>query len=173
MRNVLTTFNARSPIPGSGRRAIRGAGLDGAARLVSAALAGVAFTAAAEAADIRYVSVTGSNKAGCTFAAPCRSLQRGINKTPAGGEVRVLDSGFYGNGAVIDKSITISGGGNTVSLGGSIAIGDAGATVALHGLAIAGAANPGHGVHITAAAAVHIEDCVVQGHAQSGILLAG
>ena len=174
MRTLLTTSVGAQPTRRRcGRFSFRGAGLKASACVISAACATIAFSAAAQAAEIRYVSAAGSNKAKCTMAAPCRSLQRGINKTPAGGELRVLDSGFYGNGAVIDKSITISGGGETVSLGGPISIADAGATVVLRGLALNGGGGTGHGIHITDAAAVHIERSVVQGYPQSGIFLDG
>ena len=72
----------------------------------------------APAADnTRYVSIAGKNTNPCTLAQPCKTLQRGIGLTPAGGELRILDSGFYGNNANIKKSLTITGNGHTVYLG--------------------------------------------------------
>ena len=48
-------------------------------------------TPVAAADNIRYVSTTGNNANTCTLSAPCRSLQRGINVTPANGELRILN----------------------------------------------------------------------------------
>jgi hypothetical protein len=36
---------------------------------------------------------------------PCRSLQFAVNIALAGGEIQILDSGFYGNNATINKSL--------------------------------------------------------------------
>jgi hypothetical protein len=59
-------------------------------------------------AEIRYVAETGRDANPCTQTAPCKTLQRGIDVTPDGGELRVLSSGTYG-GATIGKSLTVSG----------------------------------------------------------------
>jgi len=130
------------------------------------------WTATASAAvTISYVGTVGSNKNPCTSTQPCRTLQYAISQTAAGGEVRILDSGFYGNKATIKNSITISGNGYTVILGAPITIADAGAVVKLRNLVLDG--NGGttlHGIQIDAAAAVHIEHCVVQGFVQRGIV---
>jgi hypothetical protein len=89
-----------------------------------AACTAAACSLAAQAADnTRYVSITGSNSNACSLAAPCRTLQRGINKTPTGGELRILDSGSYGNNAQVNKSMTIFGNGNTVYLNSPLTIG--------------------------------------------------
>lgn len=98
-------------------------------------------TTASAAVVIRYVSVTGSNANPCTLAQPCRALQRAINKTPARSEVHILDSGFYGNNASINRSITIVGNGHTVSLGVPITIDGANAVVTIRNLTLAGGAN--------------------------------
>ncbi|MPZ55877.1 MAG: hypothetical protein GEU91_05115, partial [Rhizobiales bacterium] len=97
--------------------------------------AAVVCSTAAQAADdnTRYISITGNNANPCTLAKPCRSLQRGMVATPAGGEIRILDSGAYGNNATVRKSLTISGNGNTVYLGSPITVDKAGAVVALRG----------------------------------------
>jgi hypothetical protein len=55
------------------------------------------LTAASAADNTRYVGITGNNANPCTLVQPCRSLQRGINVTPAGGELQILDSGSYGS----------------------------------------------------------------------------
>ena len=139
-------------------------------RLALAVCATAACSAAAQAADnTRYVSIAGSNANACTLAAPCRSLHKGITKTPAGGELRILDSGFYGNNATINKSMTINGNGNTVYLGAALTIDDAGASVALRNLVLDGQGTVAEGIRITAATAGHIERCVVYGVTQTGI----
>jgi hypothetical protein len=133
-----------------------------------AALATAACSAAAHAANIRYISAAGSNANACTLAAPCRTLQRGINRTPAGGELRVLDSGFFGAAATITKTMTIIGNGATISKG-AITVDGAGAMVVLRGLVLNGWGADTTGISIARAAAVHIERCVIHGFTQHGI----
>jgi hypothetical protein len=123
----------------------------------------ITLAAAPALADILYVSTTGNNANPCTLAQPCRSLQNAIGKTPAGGELHVLDSGFYGNNATIKKSITISGNGHTVMLGAPITINSAGAVVALRRLVLDGQGSVTWAIDTTAAAELHIEHCVVYG----------
>jgi hypothetical protein len=111
---------------------------------------------AARAVDnTRYIGITGNNANPCTLAQPCRTFQRGINMTPEGGELRILDSGFYGNNATINKSLTITGNGNTVYLGAVLTINEADAVVALGGLVLNGQGTISAGVNIAAASAVH------------------
>jgi Right handed beta helix region len=126
-------------------------------------------TAATAADTILYVSTTGSNANPCTLAKPCRSIQYAISKTPPGGELHVLDSGFYGNNATVNKSMTINGNGYTVTLGAPITVNSAGATVALRRLAINGQGSTARGIVIAAAGKVHIERCTVYGHTDTGI----
>jgi hypothetical protein len=143
------------------------------ARFASTLAIGAAIicSAAAQAADnTRYVSISGNNANACTLAAPCRTLQKGINATPAGGELRILDSGNYGNNANIGKSLTISGNGHTVILANPITINNAAAVVALRGLTLNGQGTIFQGISITAAATVHIERCVIHGFTGDGIL---
>ena len=138
---------------------------------LTATMATFAAASTAQAADnIRYVSTAGNNSTACTLAAPCRTLQRAINLAPAGGEVRILDSGFYGNIATIRKSLTISGNGYTVVLGAPLTIDRAGVTVALRRLVLDGQRAVTDGIEVNAAAAVHIERCVVRGFTANGIL---
>jgi nitrous oxidase accessory protein NosD len=129
-------------------------------------------TAAQAAANVRYVSITGSNANACTLAEPCRTLQRGINKTPPGGEVRILDSGDYGD-ATVTKPLTISGNGNTVYLGSALIIDTPGAVVAMRGLTLNGRYAVAEGISIVKAAAAHIEGCVIHRFTQYGIHLTG
>jgi hypothetical protein len=130
----------------------------------------VACSATAQAVDnTRYISITGNDANDCTLAAPCRNLPRGKNSTPAGGELRILDSGDYGNSGTVNKSLTISGNGNTVFLRNPIIIDNATAVVTLRGLTLNGQGTIDDGISIVAAAVVHIERCVVHNFTQHGI----
>jgi len=140
------------------------------ALLAAAACAAAALPTAAQA-TVRYVSTTGNNANPCTLAQPCRSLQRGINRTPEGGELRILDSGNYGNNANIAKSMTISGNGNTAVLGNPITITESNAKVVLRRLVLNGEGSVAHAVDITAAAAVHIARCIIRNFTSDGIRL--
>jgi hypothetical protein len=119
--------------------------------------------------NIRYVSTTGNNANTCTLSAPCRSLQRGINVTPANGELRILDSGDYGLNAAIARSVTITGNGHTVILGNPITINQANATVVLRGLTLDGQRTVANGINIVNAATVHVEQSVIYHFTGQGI----
>jgi hypothetical protein len=137
-----------------------------AAALVCCAL-GVFTVDVARAHTVRYIAANGNDGGNCSLAAPCLTLQRGIDRTPAGSELIVLDSGDFGSGAIISKSISISAVGVSASLDGGITIDAADATVLLRGLRLSGAG--GTGISIVNAAAVHIEDCHVQNFDGVGI----
>ena len=124
---------------------------------------------AAHASNILFISTTGKNSNACTLAAPCRTLQRAISLTPSGGEIRILDSGFFGKTATIRKPLTISGNGQTVHLGSPIVIDEADAVVTLRGLTLNGRGADHSGINVNAAAVVRIERCVVRGFASNGI----
>ena len=126
-------------------------------------------SSAAQAQLVRYVSATGNDANPCTSPAePCRTLQRGITFAPTGGEVKLLTS-VDGN-ATIDHSITISGGGFTVT--GSIVINNANATVVLRDLHLSGAGSRGTAIWVVAASAVHIERCTVERFTENAVYLA-
>ena len=118
---------------------------------------------------VRYIASTGSDANNCSRATPCLTLQRGIDRTPAGSELIILDSGDFGDGATIDKSITISAVGVSATIGGGIIINGAGAIVVLRGLRLNGAGAGGTGVSVANAAAVHIVDCEIQNFSGTGI----
>jgi hypothetical protein len=115
--------------------------------------------------EVRYVASYGTHDNPCTRAAPCRTLQRAINRTPAGGELIILDSGDYGNGATIDEPITISANGITATIGGSIAIDVPAGSVVLRGLTLNGVGTGANGIEIATGASVQVsvEECTIQG----------
>src|SRR6516162_569662 len=89
------------------------------------ALLATAFACSMHAAPAQaqrvFVSTTGSDGNGCTFASPCRSFQHAHDTTGAGGEIDVLDPAGYG-AVTITKAISIQGhgfSGITVASGGT------------------------------------------------------
>jgi len=140
-----------------------------AARLLLTASAFVLLSAAAEA-QVRYIAVVGNDGSNnCQSAAtPCRSLAYGIAATPAGGELRILDSGLYGNG-LINKTMTISADGETVMLDNPLSIDAASSVVTLEGLSLNGRNSTIKGIYVTSAAAVHIKNCRIEHFAVNGI----
>jgi hypothetical protein len=123
----------------------------------------------ADAHGVRFVASDGNDSNNCTRATPCLTLQRGIDRTPAGSELIVLDSGDFGDGATVSQSITISAAGVVATIGGRITINSADATVVLRGLRVNGAGASGNGIDVIAAAAVHIVDCEVRDFSEHGI----
>lgn len=134
--------------------------------LVIAAVVAVAAQQAG-AAQRTFVSVSGTDNASCSLAAPCRTFTAAISATSAGGEVIVLDSGGYG-AVTIGKSVSITAptgvyAGISVFSGDGVTISAATTdTVILRGLAIN---NQGgnRGIAVLSAATVRIEDCVING----------
>lgn len=131
------------------------------------------------AADAQiFIASNGQDSNNCGRAAPCRSLQRGVNATGAGRVLTILDAGDYGK-ATITRSITISaekgatirapsGAGAT-----AITINAPGGNVVLRGLMLAGGGVAAWGVRIDAAASVHIENCEIERFGIDGIMVNG
>jgi hypothetical protein len=141
-------------------------------KLAKVALILLMLSGAAEAAVTGYVASYGNDATSCTLNAPCRTLQHGVNDTPNGGELIVLDSGHYGDSLSIERSITISADGVTATLGspGGVTINSATAVVVLRGLHLKGAGEAEvSGILVQNAAAVHIERCTVESFAARGI----
>jgi len=129
-------------------------------------------TAPAHAQATRtWVSGVGDDVNPCSRTAPCKTFAGAISKTAAGGEINCLDPGGFG-GVTITKSLTISCEGLTAgvlvsSVNGVLVAAGAGDVVFLKGLDIEGlgmTTQPTglNGIKVTAAAAVHIEDCVIR-----------
>src|SRR3954468_15524978 len=72
-------------------------------------------TAGAESNYRSYVSIDGSNANDCARARPCATFQQAVDATLSGGEVVALDSAEH-SGVVIDKPVTIDGGGVRASI---------------------------------------------------------
>jgi Right handed beta helix region len=128
------------------------------------------MAAAAQAQVVRFVSTTGDDVNECTRLAPCRTLQRGVDRTPSGGEVLILNTGNYGNAATIVRSITISAVGVAVTIG-PVTINAPGHSVVLRGLLLTGNSAPAFvsGIQLTAAGSVHIARCDIEHFSGNGI----
>lgn len=119
-----------------------------------------------------WVSGVGDDANPCSRTAPCKTFAGAISKTAAGGEISVLDPGGFGV-VTITKSITINGNGTHASILGSLQSGviiNAAATdvVTLRHLDINGAGTGLKGIRLISAAALIVDDVVVQGF-QTGI----
>jgi hypothetical protein len=135
------------------------------AALVTAIFACSMHASPAQAQRV-FVGGTGSDSNPCTFASPCRSFQHAHDVAPAGGEIDVLDPAGYGS-LTITKSISIQGhdfSGISAASGDAIDI-NAGPSdrISLRGLLLEGSgAAPQHGISITSASSVDIDECVIR-----------
>ncbi|HJX27602.1 MAG TPA: right-handed parallel beta-helix repeat-containing protein [Thermoanaerobaculia bacterium] len=128
----------------------------------------LAFGTAAEAQATRtWVSGVGDDANPCSRTAPCKTFAGAISKTATGGIINALDSGGFG-GVTITKSITIDG---SHSLAGALVSGTnaivvnapSTAVVVLRGLNIDGIGTGLNGIRFLAGAALHVENCVING----------
>jgi hypothetical protein len=144
---------------------------------------------AAAQATRTWVSGVGDDANPCSRTAPCKTFAGAISKTAIGGEIDALDPGGFG-AVTITKSITIDGccmasilASFTTAINVSIASGNANdpeRRVTIRHLSIngtgGGSGSPGQrtglkGINITAANAVHVENCYIQHFTQEGINL--
>ena len=138
-----------------------------------------------------FIASFGSDAADCTTpAAPaggvgaCRSISGALAKTNAGGEIDAVDPAEYNPGAaviLITKSITIDGSGAgsasvSSTAAGSSVLAASGTTatdvIMLRGLSVDGRGVTSSGIQVSGASIgkLHIENCVVTGAKQAGIL---
>jgi len=143
-----------------------------------AAISILAVTAAQGQATRTWVSHNCNDANPCTVTSPCLTFQGAYAKTPAGGEIDVLDAGDFGP-VTITNSITIDGGNQlaTISVGtineGIYVDAPAGSLVTLRNLSIR-SAGAGIGVYIYGqGVTVHIEHCVVSGFSFVGVFVVG
>jgi hypothetical protein len=139
--------------------------------------AGFALPLAAEGAAQRtFVASTGLDSNPCSIGAPCRSFGQAATQTLPNGEVVVLDSAGYGP-VTITQSLSIIAptgvyAGVSVFAGNGIVINGASIRVVLRGLAVNGQGGS-YGIVVNDSLSVHIENVVVSGMANSGILING
>ena len=137
--------------------------------LLGAALMLVAVSnpaAALEAAT--YVSGIGNDANACTRAAPCRTVHVSHSKTAAGGEIFILEPGYYSS-ITITKSITVTG------VPGAIlrtVVIEAGANdaVIVSGIQI-DPQGVGWGIRLLTAGKLLLDDCLVNADDSTGILI--
>lgn len=141
-----------------------------APRAAAAAIALFVSCVPSHAAFQTFVSATGNDSRPCTVQSlPCRTLQRAINVTDFGGEVRIL-SALGAQFVQVTKPLTISGGGNTMI--GTITVAAGPSVVAIRELTLSGRGGVARGINILNAGAVHIENCIVERCSGIGIALA-
>ena len=122
-----------------------------------------------------FVASTGSDANPCSRVAPCRTFGAALAQTASGGEIVALDSGGYG-AVTISQAVTIvaapgiqasispsSGAAITVSAGASD-------VVVLRNLYL-NAQGAEYGIWYQAAAALHIENLVINGFTTIGIYM--
>ena len=138
-----------------------------------------------------WVSGVGDDANPCSRTAPCRTLAGALPKTATGGEIDVLDPAALDGSddfaapavapvtLVIDKSITIDGGGQYVAAFGGVPMGDSivvnltsPGTVILRNLQLNGFAGTGsNGIRVMSSANVVLDHVDVAGYAQNCLLV--
>jgi hypothetical protein len=120
-----------------------------------------------------YVSGLGNDNNGCTVNSPCKTFQRALAMTIAGGEIFVLNSANYG-AVTIGKAVTIASEGavaGVLATGGvAIAI-NAGVNdvVNLRGLSIDGGNTGTIGIQFTSGQSLNIQRSAIRNFTNSGI----
>lgn len=112
-----------------------------------------------------FVSVNGNDLNDCLQpTSACRTLNGGIAKVDTNGEVIVIDTGSFA-GANITKGVKINVPSGAIAFSASSVVVNApAATVVVRGLTLkAFTPGSGNGIDIQAAAAVMIENCVIDG----------
>ena len=148
-------------------------------KILAIAIFTFAFASMAQAQATRtWVSGVGDDANPCSRTAPCKTFAGAISKTANGGEIDALDPGGFG-ALTITKSITLDGccmvsilaaGVNGITVSGS------GIVVDIRHLLIQGTGPSGlsvgiNGINIVTAGTVHVEDTVIMGFSQNGILV--
>jgi hypothetical protein len=147
--------------------------------VLSAILLPALYAAPAHALFQTWVSHSGSDANTCTAASPCATFGHALSQTFDGGEVSCLDSGAF-LAFTVTISVTINCSGTVTSIASDIGIvcnngiliNAPGKIVTLRGLNVSGFGDTCtiNGIHIQAATAVYIEDCVIENFAQKGII---
>jgi hypothetical protein len=124
-----------------------------------------------------WVSGHGTDSGACTLALPCKTFAFALTQTAAPGEIDVLDPGAFGK-VTITSSISIVNDGVGVAAIG-IGSGDAitinagpSDSVHLRGLTIEGIGGASNGILFNTGGNLEIENCVIRGFANNGVLIA-
>lgn len=124
---------------------------------------------------ITYVASYGDDaNTGCWKSTePCRTLDVALASTSYGGKILVLDSGNFGH-MIITRPVSVLAVGVDATLGRIVV--EAGPTHAVYlaGLNVRNQVDPpyigGHyGIEVKSAGALHLSNCLIQGHYDSGI----
>ncbi|MGC2236575.1 MAG: hypothetical protein WA584_10465 [Pyrinomonadaceae bacterium] len=147
------------------------------------ALVGLFFTFSVTAnalASRTYVSSGGDDINPCSRTAPCKTFTGALSKTNTGGEINCIDPSGYGT-VTINKSITIDCEDTQGAILGSSGVtgvtisltdpADTAKNVRLRGLEIYGAGTGVHGIRITAANKLVLEEIVIDGFSSHGITI--
>lgn len=126
-----------------------------------------------------YLDPSGSDANPCTLPAPCRLLPAALAAVRTGGEVWMLESANYNTSTVtVSKSVSILAVpgvvGSLVAAGGpALVVDNPSANVVLRNLMIVPLSGGGgtHGINVTAAAKITIEQCLVSNLPGTGILI--
>ena len=152
-------------------------------KLAAIAIFTLAFASLAQAQATRtWVSGVGDDVNPCSRTAPCKTFAGAISKTAAGGEIDCLDPGGFGT-VTITKSIVIDGtygagfgsilasGVNGVNVNDSASGSPNTIVVTLRRLSINGAGTTlgVHGINISSALKVNVQDCVIFNFSTNGI----
>jgi hypothetical protein len=147
-------------------------------------LAALSPAAHAQVSRVFVSARSGSDANSCSnIQTPCQTLQGAVNQVDAGGSVLVLDTGGYGP-LSIGKAVTIeappgieafihppSGTAITILAGASDVVVLRGLT--LNGAPSAGSSSVWFGIDFIAGAALHVEQCSIQGFDDGVVALRG
>jgi hypothetical protein len=140
------------------------------ARILALSFCAMGLATAAQSQT--WVSNTGNDVNACTISAPCKTFQRAVNVTPAGGQVGVLNAGDYGP-VTITQSIRIDGGGfaaNYSTSGNPFTINTpAGSLVEIRHLSIHGNGNVANMIYSENAGSLDIDDVQLSGFYSTGV----
>jgi hypothetical protein len=128
-----------------------------------------------------YLASDGNDANPCTLPAPCRLLPAALNAVASGGEIWMLDSANYNTATVtIAKSVSIlavpGALGSVVATGGpAISITGGSLKIGLRNLVVVPLPNVGatHGISMTGASSLAIEDSLIANLPTSGIYVLG
>jgi hypothetical protein len=121
-------------------------------------------TMPAQAIPETWVASNGAGAA-CTRAAPCATFTAAHTVTDAGGTIKCVDAGNFGQ-VVITKSITIdctgTNGGIVNTAGNAIVVNAVDVAVIIRGLSIDGTGTAAVGIGLLDGRSLHVENCAIR-----------